>query len=178
MKTTRFGLVVRLLEGTFAILFLVQIYLNLAMRRQIGELKSEVRRAHLAALSDTFHVGDKLAPLPVRSLDCKELLLDPASWRINILLLVIDPSCETCRIAVDDIREQRFRKRGFVILSTASKGAMEFAQPKGIAPFTYVLQTSNLDNHTRAKFAHPPITLLLSPTATITQICDRPLTCR
>lgn len=178
MSVNRFKIAMRALEILFGALFLIQIYVSYMLRQQLEALKGQLQREHAASLAITFRIGDRFLPLPVRTLDGKQLLLDPSSVRMNILLLAIDPACPDCRMAIGDMHEKRFRHRGLIVISTADKGLTELAKSNGIAPFTYVLDSSLLDNRTKLKFTQTPITLLLSPGGGITEICRRPIDCR
>jgi hypothetical protein len=170
-----FGLVAkRLLEGAFIILFLLQIYWNIRLHQRIRALEAALRTAQVNSMSDTFRVGDTVAPVPVRGLDGKEFLLNPSAAHKNMMMLVIDPNCDACREALEDVRNGDFKHRALVVISVNEKGTREVVQQ--LAPITYVL-LPNLPLHAKMKFSHAPTVLLLTPTGRITRICSRPLNC-
>jgi hypothetical protein len=176
-RGTRFGLIARrLFEAAFVAIFLVQIYVNVMLHRQVKALEGALRMARQSAASETFRVGDTLPSLPVRTLDGREIILNPAAARMNTMMLVIDPECEACREAVEDIRKGAIRGRGMVILSTVEKGTKELAAAAGVTNYAYVL-LPNTPISLRIKFAHPPTVLLLNPRGRVTAVCDRPLNC-
>ena len=164
----------RLLEGAFAILFLLQMYWNIRLHQRIRALEAALRAAQVSSMSDTFRVGDTVAPVPVRGLDGKEFLLNPSASHKSMMMLVIDPDCGACRESLNDVRKGDFKHRALVIISVYEKGTRELVQD--LAPITYVL-LPNLPLHAKMKFSHAPTVLLMTPTGRITRICSRPLNC-
>jgi hypothetical protein len=176
-RGTRFGLIARrLFEAAFVAIFLLQIYVNVMLHRQVKALEGALRMARQSAASETFRVGDSVPSLPVRTLDGRDIVLNPAAARMNTMILVIDPECEACREAVDDIRKGAITGRGMIILSTVEKGTKELAGPAAVANYTYVL-LPNIPVSLRIKLSHPPTVLLLNPRGRVTRVCDRPANC-
>ena len=172
----RFIIVRRILEVAFVILFLVQIYLNVRLRQRVQSLQTSLAEARRSAASDKFRLGEVVTPLPVRAKDGREFVLNPAAARKALMLLVIDPASDASRAALDDLLKVQLKRRAVVIVSVKEKGVWEAAAPTKMADFTYTLLPSAPLN-TKLKFSQTPTVLLLSPTARITKICDRPRNC-
>lgn len=160
----------------FVAVFLAQIYLIVVLHRRVLGLESALRNAHQSAVSEVFRVGDVLQPLPVRTLDGRDILLDPAAARMNTMLIVVDPGCDACRQAVEDVKRGSVKRRGIIVLSVVEKGTKELAAEGQVTNFTYIL-LPNVPMSLRIKFSHPPTVLLLNPRARVTRVCDRPLNC-
>lgn len=166
----------RVLEAAFAVLFLVLLYLNLRLRQRIASLEAALHEARKAAMEDSFHVGEIVSPMPVRTLDGKEFRLNPSLGHRNLMMLIIGSDCERCNTALDDVRNGEFKNRGLLIISASEKGIKELAEQRQIAGITYILLPT-LSPQARMKFSHPPMVLLLTPIGRITRICDRPRGC-
>jgi hypothetical protein len=176
-SSRRFGLIVRrVLEIAFVVLFLVQIYLNVVLHRRVRGLEAALRNAQQSAASEVFRIGDVLQPLPVRTLDGRDIVLDPTAARMNTMLLVVDPACDACRAAAEDVKKGNVKGRGIIILSVVETGTKEFAAQYQVGNFTYIL-LPNVPMSLRIKLSHPPTVLLLNPHARVTRVCDRPLNC-
>jgi hypothetical protein len=165
------------LEAILIALFVAQLFINFKLRQRVVLLEDQLARMRAAANSDHYRVGEVVSPLPVRTLNGREFLLNPAAVHRKMLLLFINPACDSCRTALNDLNTVDLNQLGIVVVAVSPAQINAMVDERHLADFTYVLIAQKTQANVLQKLSHIPLVLLVDEGGRIQRTCSRPLDC-